>query len=112
VLLLGDSFSNIYSQSGMGWGEGAGLAEQLSLALNCPLDRIVINAGGSYTTRQRLRAELLGGKNRLAGKRVVVYQFAVRDLLAGDWKLLDLPPPPTALSTAARPARFSEEREP
>ena len=94
VLLLGDSFSNIYSLGGMGWGEGAGFAEQLSFALQRPLDRIVINAGGSYTTRQRLRAELLQGKDRLAGKRVVIYQFAMRDLLIGDWKQLDLPPPP------------------
>ncbi len=91
ILLLGDSFSNIYSLSGMGWGEGAGFGEQLSAALKRPLDRIVTNAGGSYMTRLRLRQELLQGTDRLAGKRIVLYQFAMRDLASGDWKLLDLP---------------------
>src|SRR4051812_21041629 len=38
VLLLGDSFSNIFSLEGMGWGEAAGLGPQLSLALGRPLD--------------------------------------------------------------------------
>src|SRR5262245_57285746 len=33
VLLLGDSFSNIFSFEAMGWGESAGLAEHLSFAL-------------------------------------------------------------------------------
>ncbi len=30
--------------------------------------------------------------NRLRGKRVVVYQFAVRELIDGDWAVLPLPP--------------------
>jgi alginate O-acetyltransferase complex protein AlgJ len=78
----------------MGWGEGAGFAEQLSYHLRRPLDRIVINAGGSHTTRQQLRRELARGKDRLAGKRLVIWQFAMRDLMEGDWKLLPLPEPP------------------
>jgi alginate O-acetyltransferase complex protein AlgJ len=92
ILLLGDSFSNIFSLGGMGWGEGAGLAEQLSFALQRPVDRIVVNAGGAFAARQRLRADLLRNPDRLNGKRVVIYQFAMRDLLSGDWKRLDLPP--------------------
>jgi alginate O-acetyltransferase complex protein AlgJ len=92
ILLLGDSFSNIFSLGGMGWGEGAGLAEQLSFALQRPVDRIVVNAGGAFAARQRLRADLLRNPDRLKGKRVVIYQFAMRDLLSGDWKRLDLPP--------------------
>jgi alginate O-acetyltransferase complex protein AlgJ len=92
ILLLGDSFSNIYSLSGLGWGEGAGFAEQLSFALRRPLDCILVNAGGSYSTRQRLCQQLARGNDRLAGKRLVIWQFAMRDLLLGDWKILDLPP--------------------
>jgi hypothetical protein len=91
VLLLGDSFTNIYSRGAMGWGSGAGLAEQLSFDLGRPLDVIAINAGGSYSTRRRLRDELLRGHNRLAGKRVVVWQFAMRDLQSGNWQPIDLP---------------------
>ena len=91
VLLLGDSFSNIYSLGGMGWGSGAGFAEHLSLALGRPLDKLVINAGGAYTTRQALARELARGTNRLAGKRLVIYEFAMRELAEGDWKLIRLP---------------------
>src|SRR5690606_23876526 len=98
VLLLGDSFSNIYSQTELGWGEGAGLAEQLSFALKLPLDRIVINAGGAHATRQRLAAELARAPQRLDGVRVVLWQFAQRELLAGDWKPIPLPQPTEAPS--------------
>jgi len=90
ILLLGDSFSNIYSLDGMNWGESAGLPEQLSAQLKRPLDRIVQNAGGSFSTRQQLSRELRGGNDRLAGKKLVVYQFAIRELAVGDWKLLDM----------------------
>ena len=51
VLVLGDSFSNIYSLGAMGWGEGAGFIEQLSYALQRPLDRITRNDNGSHATR-------------------------------------------------------------
>lgn len=91
VLLLGDSFSNIYALEGMGWGESAGFAEQLSFALKRPVDAITNNAGGSFVTRELLAKELGRGKNRLRGKKLVVWQFAMRDLLSGNWKLLALP---------------------
>ncbi len=96
VLVLGDSFSNIYSLEAMGWGESAGLIEQLSLALDRPVDRIVRNDDGAHATRQVLSRELARGRDRLAGKRVVVWQFAVRELSVGDWQLLpmDLGEPP------------------
>ena len=86
VLLLGDSFTNVYSVPELGWGEGAGLAEQLAFALERPVDRIAVNAGGAWTARQRLVAELRRGSDRLAGKRLVVYEFAVRELTSGDWR--------------------------
>jgi alginate O-acetyltransferase complex protein AlgJ len=92
ILLLGDSFTNIYSLSGMGWGEAAGFAEQLSFALQRPLDRIAINAGGALASRQELWRELKRGRNRLRGKRLVIYEFAARDLASGDWRMFELPP--------------------
>jgi alginate O-acetyltransferase complex protein AlgJ len=91
ILLLGDSFSNIYSFDGMNWGEAAGLGEQLSYYLQRPFDAIINNAGGSHVTRQQLVRDLARGKDRLRGKRLVIWQFAMRDLLSGDWKLLKLP---------------------
>ena len=91
VLLLGDSFSNIYSLGDMGWGESAGFAEQLSWELKRPIDAITNNAGGSHVTREILAKDLARGRNRLKGKKLVIWQFAMRDLLSGNWKVLELP---------------------
>jgi hypothetical protein len=92
VLVLGDSFSNIYSLGAMGWGEGAGFIEQLSYALQRPLDRIIRNDNGSYAPREFLAAEMAKGKDRLEGKHLVIYQFAIRELAVGNWKRIDLKP--------------------
>ena len=96
ILFLGDSFSNIYSLAGMGWGDSAGFVEHLSAELARPIDKIVINAGGADATRQALVQELNRGHDRLAGKRVLVYQFATRELFSGVWKLLSIPQVQTA----------------
>jgi len=90
VLVLGDSFANIYSLEMMNWGRGAGFAEQLSLALNRPVDSILRNDDGAFATREVLSRELNQGNDLLAGKRVVIWQFAARELAVGDWKLLDM----------------------
>jgi alginate O-acetyltransferase complex protein AlgJ len=86
VLVLGDSFSNIYALESMGWGTSAGFVEQLSYALRRPIDRIVQNDEGAFATR----AVLQRSPARLNGKRVVVYQFAERELAFGDWKVIGL----------------------
>jgi alginate O-acetyltransferase complex protein AlgJ len=86
VLVLGDSFSNIYSLASMGWGDAAGFVEHVSYALGRPVDRIVQNDAGAYATREQLQR---GGPERLAGKRVVIWQFAARELASGDWKVIE-----------------------
>ena len=90
ALLLGDSFANIYSLEDMGWGTAAGLAEQLSYELQAPVDRIVRNDSGAFATREMLARELARGNDRLEGVKVVVWQFAARELSIGDWKLIEL----------------------
>ncbi|MBM4090074.1 MAG: hypothetical protein FJ276_11740 [Planctomycetes bacterium] len=90
VLLLGDSFANIYSLDAMHWGGAAGLAEQLSFSLDRPVDTILRNDDGAHATREMLSRELAQGEDRLAGKKVVVWQFAARELAVGDWQLLDM----------------------
>jgi alginate O-acetyltransferase complex protein AlgJ len=90
VLLLGDSFSNIFSFEPMGWGESAGFAEHLSFALRRPIDCILRNSDASYATREILSNELARGRDRLAGKKLVIWEFAARELSFGNWKLLDL----------------------
>ncbi len=91
VLILGDSFTNVFSDASLGWGQGAGLAEQLSYHLSRSVDRIARNAGGSVATRRDLVNALVADPGRLDGKRVVIYQFAARELSFGDWPVLPLP---------------------
>ena len=83
VLVLGDSFSNIYALESMGWGTSAGLVEHLSYALRRPVARLVQNDQAAFATRAMLRRD----PRRLDGKRVVVYQFAARELAFGDWRV-------------------------
>jgi alginate O-acetyltransferase complex protein AlgJ len=91
ILLLGDSFSNIFSLSALGWGESAGFAEHLSRALGGrPLDCILRNSDGAFATREILSRDLARGRDRLAGKKLVVWEFACRELAFGDWKLLEM----------------------
>jgi hypothetical protein len=54
VLLLGDSFTNIYSLPTLGWGEHAGLAEQLAYGLNQPIDVLAVNGAGATEIRREL----------------------------------------------------------
>ncbi len=103
VLLLGDSFSNVYSSrdsfetsgslGGQGWGGHAGLAEQVSFSLGRPLDSIINNAGGSHVTREKLARQMASDPARLSHVRVVVWEFTQRDLASGDWRLIRLPGP-------------------
>jgi len=90
ILFLGDSYANIFSLDGMGWGTGSGLVEQLGFQLRRPVDSILINDKGSFSTRQQLGNELKRGQDRLAGKKVVVYEFATRELALGNWKMVDM----------------------
>jgi hypothetical protein len=89
VLLLGDSFTNVFSMDTMGWGESAGLGPQLALALGRGVDVIAQNDSGAYATRLALARELAAGVDRLAGKRVVIWEFASRELSVGDWRSID-----------------------
>jgi alginate O-acetyltransferase complex protein AlgJ len=90
ILLLGDSFSNIFSLAALGWGESAGFAEHLSRALRRPLDCILRNSDAAFATREILSRELARGRDRLAGKKLVIWEFAARELAFGDWKMLEL----------------------
>jgi alginate O-acetyltransferase complex protein AlgJ len=85
VLLLGDSFANIYSFDAMGWGARAGFAETLAHELGRPIDVIARNDAGAHASRDALAGEFLHGRDRLEGKKVVVWEFAVRELVSGDW---------------------------
>lgn len=92
VLLLGDSFTNIFSLASMGWGEGAGFAPALSRHLGRPVDTITRNDDGAYATRQDLARRLAQNPSALAGTQLVIWEFTARELSFGDWRLISLEP--------------------
>lgn len=101
ILLLGDSFSNIFSLDALGWGASAGFAEHLSRALGeRPLDCILRNSDAAFATREMLSRELSRGVDRLAGKKLVIWEFAARELAFGDWKMIEMK------LARSRPAQF------
>jgi hypothetical protein len=91
IVLLGDSFTNIFSKSEMGWGEHAGFAEHLALNLGMPIDVIAINDGGATGSREQLARRA----NALVGKKLVIWQFPTRDLTnpESQWKIINIPKP-------------------
>ena len=99
VLLIGDSFTNIFSLPEMGWGQGAGFAEQLAYRLGRPLDVIALNGGGVWRARSELaRPENAG---RLGWKKFIIYEFAIRDLSGENWKVVPMVTPIRPVKPAA-----------
>ncbi len=106
MLLLGDSFSAIYSQPELGFGAGAGFGERLSFHLGLPVDRLVRNAGGASATRAALAEELRRDPARLDGVVAVVWQLAARELSQGTWDEAPMPREvPLADPLATSPSR-------
>ena len=54
------------------------------------MDVIARNDQGALATRQILAQELAAGRDRLDGKKIVIWQFAARELAVGDWQLISL----------------------
>jgi hypothetical protein len=101
VLVLGDSFTNVFTLEPMGWGTSAGLVPHLARALGRDVDAIARNDAGAHATRRMLFDALAGGEDRLAGKTVVVWELASRELAVGDFKPIDW----SALTAGAGAAR-------
>jgi hypothetical protein len=89
LLLMGDSYTNIYSRANLGWGEGAGLGEQLTLRLHQPVQVIAVDGGGATIVRERL-ARL---PQALARKKMVIWACSSRDLFDDQvsWDRVPLP---------------------
>ncbi|MEM6794458.1 MAG: hypothetical protein AAF725_10790 [Acidobacteriota bacterium] len=86
LMLLGDSFSAVYSDESLHWGRGAGLGEQLSAYTGLAVDRLARPDGAS----DQVRRDLARQPERLANTRLVIYQVAARELSVGDWPAVDL----------------------
>jgi alginate O-acetyltransferase complex protein AlgJ len=88
VLVLGDSFTGVFSIEKLGVGTGAGFAEQLAFELGRPVDSITIAGGAVLAAREALARRAAP----LAGKTIVVWEIGARELM-GDvsrWRPVDL----------------------
>ena len=90
VLLLGDSFANIYSEEKLGWGANAGLPQRLGYHLRRPVDTLVRNDDGAFATRLLLSEEIRQGRDRLTNTRVLIWEFTARELSVGDWRSIPM----------------------
>jgi hypothetical protein len=86
VLLIGDSFCRIFEE---GSAVGAGLRSQLAVRLCRPVAMVQQDGGGATLVRQ----ELVRRPEWLQGVKVVVWEFAERDLTSVDaeWAEVELP---------------------
>jgi len=86
ILLLGDSHTLVFHAGEDMHGAGAGLADQLALELSFPID--VIGVRGSGATPARIN--LMRRQDNLAGKKLVIWCFSVREFTEapGGWRLV------------------------
>lgn len=86
IALLGDSFVNVFDDPALGFADKpddthrlkAGLAYQLAIALNSPLDVIAKNGGGATEARREFARRY---DDEVRTKKLVVWVIACRDLL-------------------------------
>lgn len=90
VLVLGDSYTNIYSLKELGWGSSAGFAEQLSAVLGTSVDKLARNDAGAKSAREMLGAEAGRNPGWLDGKKVIVWVMAAREFVRGEWSPVSL----------------------
>ncbi|MFT5465719.1 MAG: hypothetical protein ACI8UO_000814 [Verrucomicrobiales bacterium] len=84
VVLLGDSFTNIFSAAAMNWGERGGFAENLSAKLGIPIDTIAQNGQASTGVRQTLANRRGSAHQMREKKKIVIWAIAARDLFLSE----------------------------
>jgi hypothetical protein len=94
ILVLGDSFLRIFEQDEP---YAAGFIAHLARALRQPVSALLSDGGASTLVRQ----ELYRRPRLLAGKKLVIWEFAERDIRLGaeGWQLVPLPPENRTVST-------------
>ncbi|MFT7480558.1 MAG: hypothetical protein ACI80N_003871 [Gammaproteobacteria bacterium] len=88
VLVMGDSFTGVFSDPRFGLGEHAGLGEHLAMQLGTSIDVIMSAGGAARSVRESLARRARG----VTGKRLVIWQIAQRELIETDgrWDAVDL----------------------
>lgn len=89
VVVLGDSHTLIFHDPEM-FGSASGFVDFLSMGLGIPLDLVGVRGSGSTTTR----IELLRRRDRMAGKRVVIWCFSFREFTESEtgWRKVPVIP--------------------
>ena len=87
VLLLGDSFSNIYSNHEQRrMGDSAGFPYHIARHLGRPLDVLVEDGSAATALREALAAR----PHPFRGKRVIIWEVAMHELTAANWKIVPI----------------------
>jgi alginate O-acetyltransferase complex protein AlgJ len=79
IVLLGDSHNLVFHSGGEMHATGAGLPDQLGMALGFPIDVVAVMGSGSTAARRSLARR----KDNLAGKKLVIWCFSAREFTQG-----------------------------
>lgn len=83
IVLLGDSHNLVFSTGGDMLVSGAGLPDHLAAALGVPVDVVAVRGSGATPAR----VNLLRRADNMAGKKLVIWCFTVREFTEGQgWK--------------------------
>ena len=83
VVLLGDSHNLVFHAGEELHARGAGLPDQLALELGFPVDLVAVRGSGATPSR----VNLMRRRDRLQGKRLVIWCLSVREYTEGQgWK--------------------------
>jgi len=102
IVVIGDSFTNIFELSAMGWGERGGFGSQILYELSrmgfrreaisddagIGVQVFAQNGDGAYASRLRFLSAWQRNSDRFANTKVLVWQFSRRELTQGDWRRL------------------------
>lgn len=88
ILLMGDSHTLVFHDPTL-HAEGAGLPDHLAYELGQPVDLLGVRGSGSTATRLTLLRE----KERLVGKRLIIWCFSTREFTESrdGWRKVPLP---------------------
>ncbi|MCF6285139.1 MAG: hypothetical protein L3K26_08110, partial [Candidatus Hydrogenedentes bacterium] len=90
VLLIGDSHNLVFHGGGDMHATAAGLPDLLAHALGFPVDLVAVRGSGATTPRITLARR----RDKLAGKKVVVWCFAAREFTESTtgWRVIPVIP--------------------
>jgi len=94
IVLLGDSHTLVFQAGSDMHASGAGLADQLLSDLGIPVDLIGVRGSGATPARVNLMRRARSDAAYLAGKKVVIWCFTVREFTeATGWSKVPLAKP-------------------